>query len=320
MRSVLTFLAVVAGLLVIVAGGAMYGISRYNAPGPLAVARPLVIMHGSPEAVADQLAETGVIDAVMPFRVATLVTSGKGPLHAGEYTFPQHASLSDVLVILRSGKPVQHKLTIPEGLTAFQIARIFERAPALDGEIPKLGEGEVLPQTYAYTFGTSRLTMLDRARAAMNRALAQAWDARAENLPLATPREMLTLASIVERETARPEERAHIAAVFLNRLAKRMRLQSDPTVAYAVSNGQATADKSLTKADLDTNNPYNTYVIPALPPGPIDSPGLASLQAVARPLVSDDIYFVADGTGGHVFAATLEEHNRNVAKFRLQTH
>ena len=316
MRNFLTFVAVIVAIVVACAVGAILAIGRYNAPGPLPATKAVVVMHGAPATVADELAAVGVIEGSLPFRLAALVTSGKGPLRAGEFTFPEHASLFAVLTILRAGKPVQHRLTIPEGLTASQITQIFTKATALDGDMPKLAEGQVLPQTYAYTFGTTRQQMADRAKAAMDRALAQAWETRIEGLSLANPREMLTLASIVERETARPEERAHIAAVFLNRLRAGMRLQSDPTVAYAVTNGQATADRNLTRAALDQPNPYNTYTIPGLPPGPIDSPGIASIQAVARPLVSDDLYFVADGTGGHVFAANLDEHNRNVAKFR----
>jgi UPF0755 protein len=314
-----TFLAIVASvilLVVVVGGGALFAIERYNAPGPLATTHAVVVMHGAPEAVAEQLVADGVIDGAWPFRLAALVTSGKGPLHAGEYTFPEHASLFAVLTILRNAKPVQHKLTIPEGLTASQIARILDHAPALDGATPKFGEGEALPQTYLYAFGTTRQAMLDMARAAMDRTLARVWENRLPGLNLPDAHALLTLASIVERETARPEERAHIAAVFLNRLRLGMRLQSDPTVAYAESGGTATSDRNLTKAALETPSPYNTYTTNGLPPGPIDSPGLASLQAVARPLATDDLYFVADGTGGHVFSATLDEHNKNVAKYR----
>jgi UPF0755 protein len=319
MRRLLTLLAGLMLLAVLAAGTALFAIARYNAPGPLPATRAVVVPRGAPAALAEQLAEIGVIDGTVPFRVAAFITSKKGPLRAGEFTFPEHASLFAVLTILRSGKPVQHRITIPEGLTAVQIAQIFDRTTALDGDTPMPGEGEALPQTYAFTFGTPRAAVLDRARSAMERALAQAWAARAPGLPISTPQEMLTLASIVERETARPEERAHIAAVFLNRLKRGMRLQSDPTVAYAVSGGLTTSDRSLTRAELDQPNPYNTYTTAGLPPGPIDSPGVASLQAVSRPLASDDLYFVADGTGGHVFANNLDEHNRNVARWRASS-
>ncbi len=318
MRSLLKLVATLILLVALAGGGALYAIGRYNAPGPLATTHAVVVMHGAPESLAEQLAADGVIDGTWPFRIAAVATVGKGPLHAGEYTFPEHASLFAVLTILRNARPVQHKLTIPEGLTAVQIAQILDRAPALDGATPLPAEGEALPQTYLYAFGTTRQAMLDMARAAMDHTLARVWETRISDLPLPNPRALLTLASIVERETARPEERAHIAAVFLNRLRLGMRLQSDPTVAYAMSGGLTTSDRNLTKAALETPNPYNTYTTGGLPPGPIDSPGLASLQAVARPLASDDLYFVADGSGGHVFAATLEEHNRNVAKYRAK--
>jgi UPF0755 protein len=318
MRTFLKAFAALILLLALAAGGALYAIGRYNAPGPLAATHPIVVMHGAPAVLAEQLAADGVIQGIWPFRIAAFLTSGKGPLRAGEYVFPEHASLFAVLTILRKARPVQHKITIPEGLTAVQIAHILERAPALDGDTPLPAEGEALPQTYLYNFGTTRQAVLDMARKAMDRALAKVWATRAEGLPLASPHDLLTLASIVERETARPEERAHIAAVFLNRLRLGMRLQSDPTVAYAVSGGQTTSDRSLTRAALETANPYNTYTSNGLPPGPIDSPGIASLEAVARPLASDDLYFVADGTGGHVFATTLEEHNRNVARYRAK--
>ncbi len=316
MRTLLKTIAVLLLAVVALAGAGLYAVGRYNAPGPLTATHAVVVMHGAPEALGEQLVAEGVVDSAWVFRFAAFVTSGKGPLRAGEYIFPEHASLFAVLTILRSARPVQHKLTIPEGLTAIQIARILEHAPALDGATPKFGEGEALPQTYLYRFGTTRQAVLDMARAAMDRTLARVWETRLPGLPLPDAHALLTLASIVERETARPEERAHIAAVFLNRLKLGMRLQSDPTVAYAASGGAATADRNLTKAALEAPSPYNTYTTNGLPPGPICSPGLASLEAVARPLVSDDLYFVADGLGGHVFAATLEEHNRNVARYR----
>jgi UPF0755 protein len=318
MRALPGVLATLVLLAALGAGSAVFAVKRYNAPGPLTASRAVVVPRGTPTVVAEQLAELGVIDGPLPFRIATFATGRKGPLRAGEFNFPEHASLSAVLTILRSGRPVQHLLTIPEGLTAAQIAQILDRTRALDGETPMPAEGEALPETYAFTFGTPRSTVLEHARSAMDRALAQAWNNRAEGLPIATPRDMLTLASIVERETARPEERAHIAAVFLNRLKRGMRLQSDPTVAYAVSGGLSTSDPGLTRAELGQANPYNTYTASGLPPGPIDSPGIAALQAVSHPLATDDLYFVADGIGGHVFAKNLDDHNRNVARWRAQ--
>jgi UPF0755 protein len=276
----------------------------------------VVIPHGSPADVGVRLAEQGVVSDVRAFRLAALLTRGEGNLHAAELAFPARASLRQVLTILRTARPVQHRLTIPEGLTAAQIAMLVDRAEALQGAPPVPDEGAVLPQSYAYEYGDTREAVIARASAAMQRQLAQVWAGRAGDLPLATPRDLLILASIVERETARPEERPLVAAVFLNRLRRGMKLQSDPTVAYAVTGGMGVSERPLSRADLELASPYNTYRNAGLPPGPIASPGLASLQAVARPAESDDLYFVADGSGGHAFARTLEEHNRNVARWR----
>jgi len=315
-RGLLIALLVLVLLVTALVGVAVYGMKTYSAPGPLPTTRAIYVPHGTPAALAQSLVEAGVIDSPLAFRIAAFLSGSGGPLRSGEYVFPEHANLLATLTILRSAKPVQHKLTIPEGLTAAQIAQLLDRAAAMEGDTPVPAEGEMLPETYSYTYGTQRGAMVERARAAMDKALSQVWAARAANLPLATPQELLTLASIVERETSRPEERAHVAAVFLNRLRHGMKLQSDPTVAYAASGGMTTNDRGLTRADLEAPNPYNTYVIPGLPPGPIVSPGLAALQAVAKPLATDDLYFVADGEGGHVFARTLDEHNHNVVHWR----
>jgi UPF0755 protein len=293
-----------------------YGRHRLTAPGPLAMARDVVVPHGSPALVADALTRAGVIDDGRAFYAATLLTRGEGSLHAAEFAFPAHASLRQVLTILRTAKPVQHLVTIPEGLTAAQIFSVLQHADGLTGDAPVPREGAVLPQSYAYERGATRASIIERAEAAMQRTLATVWARREEDLPLASPQELLVLASIVERETARPAERSLVAAVFINRLRKGMKLQSDPTVAFAVSGGASSADRALTHADLDAVSPYNTYRISGLPPGPIGSPGLASLQAVAQPAQTDFLYFVAYGAGGHAFAATLEEHNRNVAHWR----
>jgi UPF0755 protein len=294
-------------------------VSLYDRPGPLAEARTVVVPRGNEAQVAEALQAAGVVDGTRAFRIAAAVTQREGALRAAELVFPAHASLRDVLRVLRTGRPVQHRLTIPEGLTAAQIAQLLDRAPALAGETPVPEEGVLLPETYAFERGTTRAALVERARAAMTRAVAQTWDQRDEGLPLSSARDMVTLASIVERETARPEERPKVAAVFLNRLRRGMRLQSDPTVVYAVTGGGGVLDRPLTRADLDWPNPYNTYRVAGLPPGPIASPGLASLRAVARPARTEDLYFVADGSGGHSFSRTLDEHNRNVTKWRTQT-
>ena len=297
------------------AGAVWYAHRTYEAPGPLTATRVVVIPHGSPSQVAEALAAAGVIDSKLAFRAAAALSFG-ARLHAGELAFPEQSSLHEVFTVLRTAKPVQHKITIPEGLTAIQIARLLTKADAMTGEIKPPPEGAVLPQTYAYDYGATRASVVERASAAMQRALTQAWENRADKLPVKSPTELETIASMVERETARPEERPHIAGVLYNRLRQGMRLQSDPTVAYAVSNGLGNPDHPLTKADLDVASPYNTYRIAGLPPGPIASPGVAALEAAAQPEATDDLYFVADGTGGHAFARTLEEHQKNVARWR----
>jgi UPF0755 protein len=293
-----------------------YARHRLTAPGPLPQARGVVIPRGSPAQVAEALEQAGVVADGREFYVAALLTRGEGNLRAAEFAFPANATLRQVLTILRTAKPVQHLVTIPEGLTAAQIAGLLDHTDALTGESPVPEEGAVLPESYAYEHGATRASIVERAEAAMQRTLAAVWAKRQEDLPLSSPQELLTLASIVERETAKPEERPLVAAVFLNRLRRGMKLQSDPTVAYAMSGGLNSADRALTHADLDIDSPYNTYRVNGLPQGPIGSPGLASLQAVAQPARTEDLYFVADGTGGHTFAPTLEEHNRNVAHWR----
>ncbi|MBV9735025.1 MAG: endolytic transglycosylase MltG [Acidisphaera sp.] len=287
----------------------------YEQPGPLGEPKTVVVPPGNVAEVAETLRRAGVIASPLVFRVAAAITSG-GPLHAGEFAFPAFASPRDVLAILRTAHPVEHHVTIPEGLSAAQIALLLDRAADLAGPDVVPPEGAVLPQTYDFEHGATRAAIVARAEAAMTRALAEAWERRGADLPLASPQAALILASIVERETALPEERPHVAAVYLNRLRLGMKLQSDPTVAYAASGGLGRLDRPLTRADLGQDNPYNTYRAAGLPPGPICSPGLASLQAVTRPAESDDLYFVASGAGGHVFAETLEDHDRNVARLR----
>ncbi len=304
------------GLLGVAGGGAWLARALYLAPGPLPASQAVVIPRGTLTQVGEALTAAGVVADPLAFRVAATITRAAGPLHAGELVFPAAASLSETLLVLREGRVAQHRVTIPEGLTAAQVALLLDRTSGLTGDPVVPREGEVLPQTYDFTRGATRVSVVQRADIAMQRALAQAWAARDPAVALDDPQQMLTLASIVERETARPEERAHIAGVFLNRLRRRMRLQSDPTVIYAATGGIGVSNHPISHADLELPNPYNTYTTPALPPGPIAGPGLASLLAVAHPLPTDDLYFVADGHGGHVFAATLEQHLRNVAAWR----
>jgi UPF0755 protein len=292
-------------------------------PGPLEQMHDVVVPHGNLAEVADALDGAGVIasdfrDSHWRFRLAGYLTRKDGEVHAGEFAFPTHASLRTVFSVLRTGQPVQHHVTIPEGLTAPQVVAVLARADALSGADAPIAEGSVLPQTYAYTYGTPRAAILVRASTALERALNQAWAQRAPDLPLASPRDALILASIVERETAKPDERPLVAAVFLNRLRDGMRLQSDPTVVFAVSQGAGTLDHPLTREELDRDDAYNTYRNAGLPPGPICAPGLASLRAVLHPADSDALYFVADGSGGHAFARTLADHTRNVQHARAQ--
>ena len=311
-----SFLLIVGLLMMLGGGAAAYGFWTYDAPGPLPAGNVVLVPRGGLDQVADTLAQEGVVRSAFALRAAAMATRGQGAVRAGELEFPAAASLRQVLAVLRTARPVQHRLTIPEGLTATQVALLIDRAPALEGDPAVPEEGRLLPETYAYERGTPRAALIERGRAAMDRALERNWAARSAAVPLDTARDALILASIVERETAKPEERPRVAAVFLNRLRRRMKLQSDPTVVYGASGGSGVLEHGLTRAELERADPYNTYKINGLPPGPISMPGLGSLRAVTQPADTDDLFFVADGSGGHVFAKTLEEHQRNVARWR----
>jgi len=297
---------------------AMHGLDRYRWPGPLVEETQLVIPRGvSLEQIADLLAEEGVIEHPLLFRAIIRIKGLSRGLKAGEYAFGPAISMEQVAAVLQSGEVVVHRLTIPEGLTSAEILALVAAEPTLDGEAgPVPAEGAVLPNTYHFTRGEQRAAIIVRMTEAMTNALADLWPQRAKDLPLKSPEEALILASIVEKETAVPEERGLVAGVFVNRLRKGMRLQSDPTVVYGLSGGTGSLGRALLRDDLKKDSPYNTYKISGLPPGPIANPGLASLQAVLNPEETEYFYFVADGTGGHAFAKTLKEHNRNVAKWR----
>ena len=311
------FLLILLSLLLIAGAGAAYvGVRRYDAPGPLPAKTIIVVPRGGIGQAASALEREGAVAHGWELQLAALVTRSQGGIHAAELEFPAAASLRQVLEVLRTGRHIQHHLTLAEGLTAAQVALLVDHAPDLEGETPLVPEGSILPETYSFEHGYTRAALLERAARALDRALDQAWTSRAPDLPLTDKRQLLILASIVERETGRPDERPMVAAVFLNRLRRGMKLQSDPTVVYGASGGLGTIDHGLTRAELDADSPYNTYRIAGLPPGPICMPGPSALRAVAHPAATDDLYFVADGSGGHVFARTEAEHVRNVARWR----
>lgn len=306
-------------MLAVVGGGAIgWTWYRYQVPGPLVAPVNVVIPRGAgTDQIARLLTERGVIAGPIPFSVGSRLDGTWRELKAGEYAFPAAVSPRAAAGLIASGRTVVRRLTLPEGFTTRQAIALLESAEGLHGQIGSIpGEGELLPDTYFYSWGDSRERMLERQRRAMRETLAELWANRAPGLPFATPEQAVILASIVEKETAVPEERPRIAAVFINRLRRGMRLQADPTVIYGLTNGQGALDRPLTRADLETQHPWNTYVIPGLPPTPIANPGRAALAAVLNPLQTDELYFVADGSGRHLFARTLAEHNRNVRLFR----
>mgnify|MGYP003362854646 CR=1 FL=1 len=321
MRRVLAALGSVFLLLVLSGLGiTLAGMRHYDAPGPLAEGRAIVIPHGGSAQVLATLQDGGVLgrdwSTQKVFEIATILTRVDGAFHAAELVFPAHASIHQVLLVLRHGKPVIHRLTIPEGLSAIQIAALLEQAPYMDGTFPFPDEGSVMPLTYDYEWGMPRAQMLARMQHAMDRSLDHAWEGRVVDPAILNRHDLLVLASMIERETGSADERPLVARVFLNRLHQGMRLQSDPTVVYGLNHGVGPLGHALSRADLLQPTAYNTYVIPGLPPGPICSPGMAALDAAAHPSQGDQLYFVANGHGGHDFATTLGDHNRNVSAFR----
>jgi UPF0755 protein len=310
-------------LLVIlgVAGGGtfVFGKQRFDAAGPLDSDKVVAIPRGlGTRDVTDLLAKEGVIDEPWLFIASAYIFKARGDdLKWGEYQFNKAASLHDVIATLVDGKVIQHKVTFAEGLTSEQIVQRILESDVLTGnirEIPR--EGTLLPQTYNIVRGTTREQLLQLMQRDQRRAVQEIWDHRAADLPLKSPDQLVTLASIVEKETGRPDERSRVAAVFINRLKQRMRLQSDPTIIYGLVGGKGSLGRPIMRSEIEQPTPYNTYAIDGLPPGPIANPGRASLEAAANPARTRELYFVADGTGGHVFAENLEQHQKNVTHLR----
>lgn len=287
----------------------------YNAPGIGQSAQDFFVEAGGGRDVADALAKAGIIQYPLVFRAAAYFTREQGPLRAGEYLVPARASIAEILRLLRHGPQVEHQVTIPEGLTAPQIAAILDAAPLATGQATPPPDGSVLPQTYNYLWNTTRDAILHRAQGAMQAGLDVAWPRRDDNVPLNSAAEAVTLASIVQAEAKLTDEMPHIAGVYENRLRMGMKLQADPTVIYAVTNGAKVGGVTLHEADMANPSPYNTYVHEGLPPGPICAPGLAALDAVLHPAQTDDLYFVANGTGGHTFSHFFKDQLRAIKKF-----
>ena len=315
----LTGAAGVVGLAVIlVLAGWLYVRGEFDKPGPARSERPVVLPQGlGAWDIADRLADAGVIGDPTLFVVGLWLEDRQHALKAGEYAFEALVTPRGVMEKLVAGDTVVRRLTVAEGMTSAEIVAALAAAPGLMGEIAEPpAEGSLLPETYHYALGDSRAAVIERMKRGMAGLVEELWQGRDPTIGLDTAREAVVLASVVEKETARAEERPLIAGVFLNRLRTGMRLQSDPTVIYALTGGAGPLGRPLTRTDLKVDSPYNTYRRGGLPPGPIANPGRAALAAVLHPAETSALYFVADGSGGHAFAETLDEHNRNVARWR----
>ncbi|MBO6891155.1 MAG: endolytic transglycosylase MltG [Roseibium sp.] len=306
-------------------GAALYfGKQKFEQAGPLQEETTVVISSGAGlSGITDRLSGKGVIsDNIFDewiFNLGIRFYKNATKLKAGEYAFAPGVSMQEIMKDLVDGKAVTHAVTVPEGWTTAQIIARVREHPVLVGEITDVPvEGALLPETYTFARGTTRQEVLDQMKEAQEKLLAEIWERRIDDLPVTTPEELVILASIVEKETALADERPRVAGVFVNRLNKNMRLQSDPTILYGLYGGEAwLKDRSAIKqSELKAENKYNTYQIDGLPPGPIGNPGRAAMEAVANPSRTQDLFFVADGTGGHTFAETYEQHQQNVRKWR----
>jgi len=316
----LNFVMTVIVITVIVAGAAVFfGKMRFEQPGALDQARPVTIERGTDLAgIAGLLQSAGAISSKWLFVAGVWFSGEQSNLKAGEYLIPAKASMRQIMDSMVAGRGILYSITVPEGLTSQQIVDLLNEDNVLVGEIDEVPpEGSLLPETYKFSRGDTRQSVINRMRRDRDRLLTDVWNRRAQDLPISNVEELVILASVVEKETSLADERSRVAAVFINRLRLNMRLQSDPTVIYALFGGKGKpAGFTLSRADLDKPSPFNTYASDGLPPSPIANPGRASLEAVANPSRTSDLFFVADGTGGHAFAESYEEHLRNVARWR----
>ncbi len=313
LSGLLSFIAIFAACL---AGLFLLAERQIYAPGPLENDK-VVLVRGSTSEVIDRLEREGVVDKAFLLTLYWQLTGRASQIKGGEYQFKKQASLDQVTTTLIEGKTIKHSLTIAEGKTSQEIIELLLADSNLAGEIKDIPkEGTLLPETYKFDFGMARSKLIDHMTQEQMKLVREIWAKRDPDLPLASPQDLVILASIVEKETGKADERPRVAGVFVNRLLKKMRLESDPTVVYGLVGGKGSLGRGLTKAELEQSTPYNTYTLPGLPAGPITNPGRAALEAVANPSRTKDLFFVADGTGGHVFAETYEQHLKNVAKWR----
>jgi UPF0755 protein len=315
LSGLLSFILIAA---VLVLAGFGFAMIQARKPGPLAADKIVVLTREDDGGtIPDQLERAGVIDSPMWFNLTLLLDGSRGKLRRGEFLFKEHVSLRDVEDVLISGKIVLHKVTVPEGLTSSQVVQRLRDNDVFVGDIKEIPrEGSILPETYEFERGVTRAKVLSVMEAAQAKAIDEIWKKRAPDLPIKSPGELVTLASIVEKETGKADERPHVASVFINRLQKRMKLESDPTIVYGLVGGKGTLGHPISKSELLQATAYNTYIIEGLPPGPITNPGKAAMEAVANPSHTPDLFFVADGTGGHAFADTLDQHQKNVQHWR----
>ncbi|WP_246731798.1 endolytic transglycosylase MltG [Methylocapsa sp. S129] len=311
----MSFILIVA---VLAMGGFGFAMIQARKPGPLAADKVVVITRDDDGgSIPDQLERAGVIDSPLWFNLTLLLDGSRGKLKRGEYLFKEHVSLREAEEALISGKVLLHKVTVPEGLTSEQVVQRLRDNDVFVGDIKEIPrEGSILPETYEFQRGVTRASVLAKMENDQAKLVDEIWKKRAPDLPIKSPGELVTLASIVEKETGKADERPHVAGVFINRLQKRMKLESDPTIVYGLVGGKGTLGHPISKSELQQATPYNTYIIEGLPPGPIANPGKAAMEAVANPSHTSDLFFVADGTGGHAFADTLDQHQKNVARWR----